>query len=383
MLKMKYDLIVVGGGILGAFHAYHAAKLKKRVLLIEKDYLPVGSTTQNFGQVVPSGLADPWFNYGRRTLEIYRDLQSKADLTLRRQGSIYIASDETEWQILQEMHDIHTQAHYPNVLLSAKGTLAKHPYLKKSYVKGALSYSEDMSVEPRVFIHRLINFLQEQENVVYQKNEAVVKCEESSVGVSLKTAMGNSYAADKVVICSGYVVNLLFADIFKTSGLIISKLQMLQTEPIQQLAMQGNILTGLTIRRYESFATCPSFSKQNTPEHYTELKKWGIHVLFKQAQDGSVIIGDSHEYAPATEAPALGTHTQEFIDALILQEAARIVDFPVHKIAARWAGFYAQHPDDIYEKDVTASIHIRTGIGGKGMSSSAGYAEASIRQLFL
>ncbi len=380
---MKYDLIVIGGGILGAFHAYHAAKLKKRVLLIEKDYIPMGSTTQNFGQVVPSGLAGTWFDYGRRTLEIYRDLQSKADLTLRRQGSIYIASDDTEWQILQEMHDIHSQAHYSNILLSAKGALAKHPYLKKSYVKGALSYSEDMSVEPRMFIHRFINFLQEQENVTYQQSEAVVACEENSMGVTLKTALGNNYTTDKVIICSGYVVNLLFADLFKVSGLIVSKLQMLQTEPIQQLTIPGNILTGLTIRRYESFATCPSFSKQNTPAHYTELKKWGIHILLKQASDGSVIIGDSHEYAPATEAASLGTYTQEFIDTLILKEVARIADFPVHKIATRWAGFYGQHPNDIYEEDVTASIHIRTGIGGKGMSSGAGYAEASIRQLFL
>jgi glycine/D-amino acid oxidase-like deaminating enzyme len=60
----KSDLIVVGGGILGTFHAWHAAALGKKVLLIEKDQYPVNATVRNFGQVVPSGMAADWFQYG-------------------------------------------------------------------------------------------------------------------------------------------------------------------------------------------------------------------------------------------------------------------------------------------------------------------------------
>lgn len=35
-MTTKYDLIVVGGGILGTFHAYHALKRGLKVALIEK-----------------------------------------------------------------------------------------------------------------------------------------------------------------------------------------------------------------------------------------------------------------------------------------------------------------------------------------------------------
>ena len=67
----------------------------------------------------------------------------------------------------------------------------------------------------------------------------------------------------------------------------------------------------------------------------------------------------------------------------MLQEASRIVDFDVRKISQTWAGFYPQHPEkEIVEYDIEGKIHIRTAIGGKGMTSSAGYAEESIRQLF-
>ena len=155
---------------------------------------------------------------------------------------------------------------------------------------------------------------------------------------------------------------------------------MLLAAPVAGLNLPGNILTGLSIRRYEAFQECPSYKPiaANTPDHLVELKKWGIHILFKQATDGSIIVGDSHEYAPATEAEDLGYHTQDFINDLMLAEARRIVTFPL-TIQKTWAGFYSQTPAEIFEHRIDDSIRIITGIGGKGMSSSAGYAEATIK----
>ena len=45
-MKSHFDLIVVGGGIMGTFHAYHAAQRNKSVLLLEKDNFPVGATVR-------------------------------------------------------------------------------------------------------------------------------------------------------------------------------------------------------------------------------------------------------------------------------------------------------------------------------------------------
>lgn len=382
MNTKTYDLIVVGGGILGAFHAYHAAKLGKRVALFEKDSQSAGSTVQNFGQVVPSGLKGPWFGYAVRTLEIYHELQQKADFTLRQHGSVYIASDPDEWQLAQELSEIHSAMSYDNILLTTKGLQNRYPYLQPTYAKGAVFYSRDMSVDPHVFIHRLLAYLHEMENVDVYFGQAVVDCHESSLGVQVRTSWSQTYRASQVVVCSGYVVNLLFADVFAKSGLVISKLQMMQTLPMPDLEMKGNILTGLTIRRYESFEQCPSFSQVTVPFAYEALVRQGIHLLFKQASDGSVIIGDSHEYSPANQAQSLDPVSREEINELILMEAARIVQFPVRAIGKRWTGFYAQHPEGILEVNISDKIHIRTGIGGKGMSSAAGYAEQSIKHLF-
>lgn len=375
-----YDLLVIGAGVLGTFHAYHAAKAGKRVLLLEKDRYPVGATVRNFGQVVPSGLAGRWFDYGRRSLELYREIQQKTDITIRQNGTVYVASEASEWQVANELHDRYSRIGYRSELLSKEQVLAKWPTLRADYVYGGLFFPDELSVEPEQMIHRLIGFVQANLSVDYRPGSVVIGCEPIGDQVRVTLANGQVVDAGRVLVCGGHEVRLLFPEVLAQAGLVVSKLQMLLAEPVAGLSLPGNILTGLTIRRYEAFQECPSY-QQLTPvsPELAELQKWGIHILFKQATDGSIIIGDSHEYAAATAQEDLGYHTQDYINNLMLTEARRIATFPL-TVRKTWAGFYSQTPDEIFEYDVTPNIRIITGIGGKGMSSSAGYAEESIRQ---
>ncbi|WP_420147635.1 TIGR03364 family FAD-dependent oxidoreductase [Spirosoma sp.] len=373
----SYDLIVIGAGTLGTFHAYHAAKAGQRVLLLEKDRYPIGATVRNFGQVVPSGLAGRWFDYGRRSLEIYQEIQQQTDLTVRQNGTIYIASDADEWALANELHDRYQRIGYTSELLSKTQCLVKYPSLQPDYVAGGLYFPQEMSVEPEQMINRLLAYVQQKYSVDYRPGSVVIDAESNSAGVTVTLSNRTQFQGGRVLICSGHEVRLLFPDVLAGANLVVSKLQMLLAEPVAGLELPGNILTGLTIRRYEAFQECPSYANLPTPDNLAELKKWGIHILFKQATDGSIIVGDSHEYAKATEAEDLGYHTQDYINELMLAEAQRIVTFPL-TIRKTWAGFYSQTKDEIFEYDVTDNIHIITGIGGKGMSSGAGFAEATI-----
>lgn len=381
-----YDLIVIGSGALGTFHAYHAARMGKKVLLLEKDNRPVSATVRNFGQVVPSGMGGRWFDYGRRSLEIYGDIQAEHDLTVRQNGSIYVASDEDEWMLANELYDRRRADGYPCELLSKAQTLTRYPLLQPDYVRGALLFPTEVSVEPDQMIHRLIDYVTKKHGVTYWRNSAVIDCQSNYNGAIITLANRRRFQAEKVIICNGSEFRLLFPEVFAESGLVVSKLQMMQTVAMPQVSLPGNILTGLTIRRYESFTECPSYAHVTTATadrspHLAELQKWGIHILFKQALDGSIILGDSHEYAGAATVDDLDFDTKDHINNLMLAEARRIVQFPVDQISRTWAGFYAQTPNEIFEHDVDENIHIVTGIGGKGMTSSAGYAEQKIGQL--
>jgi FAD dependent oxidoreductase TIGR03364 len=378
-----FDLIIVGSGVLGTFHAYNAAKLGKEVLLIEKDQYPIQATVRNFGQVVPSGMGKEWFDLGVRSTEFYKNIQSEFDISVRNNSSVYIASDADEQQLIHELKNEMDSRGYGAELLTPAQCLSKWPTLKKEYCLEGLFFPQEVSVEPEKMIHRLITYCTTKfSNLIYKSSTTIIDCFVSGNIVKIVSNTKEKFTSDKVIICNGGEFKLLFPDLFRSSGIVVSKLQMLRTVPMPQVELEGNILTGLTIRRYESFQECPSYHHIETPENLSELKKWGIHILFKKATDGSFIIGDSHEYADVNHTDDLGFAQNEYINQLMLKEAQRIVRFDVTKIAATWSGYYPQHNEKgIVEIDLEDKIHIRTAIGGKGMTTSAGYAEQSIKKL--
>lgn len=384
MSSRKFDLIVVGAGVLGTFHTYHAAALGKKVLHIEKDQYPVNATVRNFGQVVPSGMPADWFQYGVYSTQLYSKIQSEFNISIRKNGSVYIASDEAEQQLIHELKSVMDDRGYEAHLLTQQQCMEKWPALKASYCREGLFFPQEVSAEPSTMIHRLIEYCRVKfPNLTYKPSTTIINCHISGDDVRVVTHKSEVFIADKVIICNGGEFKILFPDLFRDSGIEISKLQMLRTMPMPEVGLEGNILTGLTIRRYESFSECSSFASLQTPEHLQELKRWGIHILFKKASDGSIIIGDSHEYAGVNDMDDLGFEVKHHVNQLMFKEAQKIVSFDVTAIASTWAGFYAQHPEkDIVEIDIENKIHIRTAIGGKGMTSSAGYAEKSIRKLF-
>ena len=384
MRSPHYDLIIVGAGALGSFHAYHACKKNVKVLLLEKDQYPVGATVRNFCQVVPSGMSrGKWQHYGIRSLEIYKSLQSKFDISVRQHGSVYIASDETELTLINELRDINRKDGYPSMLLKQQDCLEKYPGLKESYCKGAIFFPEEITVEPGKMIHRVIAYMQEQLSLTYQPNTLVSFCDFVNGKCIVEDNLGNAYTSDKVVICNGRDFRNLFPQVFYESDIEVSKLQMMKTVAQAGYTLNGSILTGLSIRRYECFHECPSYEKLKAGEIEERFKKWGIHILFKQATDGSIIIGDSHEYADAREQDKLGFEVNQEINEIIIEEAKRIFDLPNWTMAAYWNGYYRQSKThDQFKKEVATNIHVVTAIGGKGMTGSAGLSEESIKELY-
>ena len=383
-MKTVYDVIVVGSGVLGTFHAYHALQKGLRVAIIEKDKMPKGATIQNFGQVVPSGMDSKWQAYGRESLSIYKEIQSQFDISVRQNGSVYLASNEEEVQLIEELYQINQLNNYQSHLLSKQECLDKYPGLRSDYVKAGLFFPEEVTVEPRTMIYRLQEFMIQQLGLKLITNTSIINCESTTKGVTLLSAANEKFSASKVLICNGNEFKNLFPEVFNTSDLEVSKLQMMQTKPQKNYVLPGSILTGLSIRRYESFYECPSFKAIKARENADALeKKWGVHILFKQAADGSIILGDSHHYADAKNSDDLGFDLDMDIDNFMIQEAKKIIDLPNYDIQNRWYGTYSQcKTKDIFEETIAENIHIITGIGGKGMTGSAGFSKQNINKIF-
>jgi D-hydroxyproline dehydrogenase subunit beta len=383
MIASKYDVVVVGAGILGTFHAHALAKLGKKVAVFEKDSTPREATVRNFGQVVPSGFPNGrWHQYGRFSTELFKSIQAKKDIGIHSNGSLYIASDESEMQLLIELKAQFDATDYPSELLTKEQVRAHSSLLKGDYPVGGLFFKQEVSAESRRLIRSIHDFITETGNVSFFYETAVIETQETTAGVKVKLANGSAVECEKVFICNGRDFQFLYPDIFKQSPIEISKLQMLLSTPIAT-PLPGNILTGMTIRRYESFKECPSYGQLDPKNAHPELAEKGIHILFKQRPDGSIVIGDSHVYADNNTGFDAGFEEEEKINQLIINEAKEIINVPNLQIAATWSGFYAQMKGhgEIFEHTIGSNIHIVTGIGGKGMTASAGYAHEHVQKL--
>lgn len=382
---MTYDLICIGAGALGTFSALHAAMAGQKVLVLERNGKAYEGTVRNFGQCVPSGQALPfWRNYGIKTLEVLKQLDANTDIALRRNGSIYIASDETEMTLLEEMQKMNEQSGYNSRMLSASELHQKYPTLRATYPLGGLEYPDEISLEPRKSIHLIMDYMVKELGVHFLPDRPVIACDESDAGCTVRTSRGEIFSSRSVVLCSGSEFRLLFPEIYEQSGMQISKLQMLLLKAIPGLQLPGNILTGYSIRRYEAFHSCPSYATLcSKPKDNEVEKEWGIHILFKQGIDGSIILGDSHEYAPVTAPEQLDFGINQYVNDLILREARKVMDFPVWNVVSTWNGYYSTHPDGVFTHRAGRNIHIVTGIGGKGMSTGAGFTQEYIQQHIL
>lgn len=388
MRSNEFDVIIVGAGALGIFHAYYCLKAGKTVLLLEKDKKAQEATVRNFGQVVPSGHAPEsrWHHYGRITTALYKEIQEEFLIGIRDNGSCYIAHTESEMAVLEEICQRFRAADYTCDLWTTDQVIRHYPAIHAAYAMGGLFFPQEVSAEPEIMIHKMLEYLtiRFKGQFTARNSCAVIDVLEKQGGCEVITADRSRYTAAHCLICSGRDFKLLFPEIFAQSGLVVSKLNMMAAVPQSGISLPGNILTGLTIRRYESFTTCAAYRQLDPADVPEDCSRYGIHILFKQRVDGSIIIGDSHEYAEITDQDSLGQFYNEMaINDIILREARKIIQLENWKMSQHWTGFYCQHKDGIFVHRITPGIHIVTGIGGKGMTTAAGFAQANTDRLIL
>ena len=403
----KYDLIVIGAGVLGTFHAYHAIKNGLKVALIEQNLQAQDASVRNFGHIIPSAMNTKWQAYGRESMDLYKRLQKDTDISVRQNGSVYIASNNEELQLLEELKQINIHNDYNSKLLTKSECLSAYAGLKESYCKGGLYFPEEITVEPRLMIYKMhVRLKQLGVHMVF--NTKIISCEPLTSCVKIRAANGKAFRTEKVIVCNGHDFKSLYPEKFQQSDLVVSKLQMMQTQAQKNYVLQGSVLSGLAIKNYDAFTECASFAKvkeventinkdfqsndirsdsdsffQNGANGDKTGTKWGVHILFKQAIDGSVIIGNSHEYAMASEADNLSYELNMEIDNYMLSEAKKIMNLPNYTINQRWIGMYSQCKfRDLFQEMVDTNVHVVTGIGSKGITTAAGLAKENIQALF-
>ncbi|GLV53634.1 oxidase [Dictyobacter sp. S3.2.2.5] len=378
------DIIVIGAGVLGTFHAYFAAKKGYKVLLLERNAVPSDASTRNFGMQMQTIVEtnSQWAQFTLDSRAIYQSIQQECEIGVEQRGSLYLASTEAERIVLKEFAGRFAET-YHCVFMEPEEVQRRYPFVQKTYCSGALYSWEDCTLEPRILVQRVIAYASSTMAIDYLPQTQVTEVISSSQGCLVKDAQGNRFSADQVFVCNGSQYQVLFPELFKSSGLKLCKLQMMSTVSQPGTILPHSILSAHSIKRYPAFASCLSYHLLEQQRADADLQKYDIHMLARQSRDGSVILGDSHEYYPLDEmAQDTYEYTNPQITELIVRYAQSMLDLPDWRICRMWNGYYMAHPQlPVYTHTIDNNTHIATGIGGKGMSTGPGFAQHNVARI--
>ena len=365
----KFDVAVVGAGIVGLAIAYTAAKKGQRVAVFERNPRAVGASVRNFGLLWPIGQpGGKLLDRAMRSREVWLEVAQKSGLWLKQNGSLQLAYHDDEWAVLHDFFKNADSAGYQVKLLTANEVSAYSPAVKTQGLKGALWSATECTVTSRQAISQIAEHLEKEMGVEFHFGTAVTHTE--SLGLS---DFYDTWQAERIFICSGAEFETLYPRVFRESGITKCKLQMLRTasQP-KEWDLGASLCAGLTLLHYSSFAHLESLApvRERYDRENSDFSRYGVHVLVSQNRFGEIILGDSHEYG-WDGSP----FDNEEINRLILNYLNTFAHFPNAAIAETWHGVYPKIPGKTeFVLEVEPNVWIVNGLSGAGMTMSFGLA---------
>lgn len=397
------DVAIVGAGVLGLAHAYHAACKGLSVAVIERSSLAQGASIRNFGMLAIVAQAEgEQLDSARRGLKHWQRVASCADIALEQTGCLFLAREQQELQVLHEFVSIRQNrrarrgASCDNTVgerMLRRADVTRYSGMSESAGLLGGAWSDDAwKLDQRSAVAKLALWLKREHGVQFYFESEVTAV--SSIGVStvelqLVSADNSSsglagkhhvHRCSHAIVCSGHEFSTLFPEVFAQNGVSHCELQMLRT-----VAQPGSwqlkpfILGGLSITRYSAFQCCSSLSAliEMQQASQSEYLRHGIHLIACQEIDGSITIGDSHKY---------GTHCSPqrstAIDDLMLSELSKLIALPDMRIAQRWFGYYAHLPgNDVFTLSPFDGVTVATVTNGQGMTHAFALSEDFVAEL--
>jgi FAD dependent oxidoreductase TIGR03364 len=371
--RSRFDLAVIGAGIVGLGHALAAARQGLKVVVIDRDLRANGASIRNFGFITVTGQprGEVW-RLARRARDIWWDIAPGAGiaiehhglaLTLRRPESVAVA----EAFLATEMGE-------GCELLTTAELRSRFPQIAADAALGALVSPHELRVDSVTAVPKLADWLAREHGVTFRMGETALSVESPVVS----TSRGEVFA-DRVVVCPNDDLSTLFPERIEAYALTRCRLSMLR------LASPGfrwpaGVMSDLGLLRYHGYADLPqakALARRIEGEQPRALAH-GVHLIAVQDADGSLVVGDSHHYddLPLPFAPAEA-------EALILQEFEQATGLTPPPVIARWTGVYPISNQRAFLVDKPSpQVRLVIVTSGTGASTAFAIGEATIAELF-
>jgi FAD dependent oxidoreductase TIGR03364 len=355
----RYDLAVVGAGIVGLGHAAAAMERGLTVVVVDRATAITGATVRNFGHVGTTMQTGEGRDYAERARELWLRYAPRAGFWLRPTGSLIVAHAEDELAVLSES--------VPGRLLD--GEAVRHRVPVPGAIGGAF-LPRDLQVDPREAAPRLADYLSRR-GVDFRWRTAALGVEPGT----LHTSRGEISAA-AIVFAVNFDVDHLFPGIAEEHGIVRCGLDMMLADGV---GLGVPLLTGSSLLRYTAFAGTPSVARLRDRLHaeQPELIARDVNQMYTERPDGTLVIGDTH-YRDVTVTP----FQDEAAFELLERRARELFGRSELRIRQRWQGVYASAPQDFLRAAPMDGVRVVSVTTGIGMTTGLGLAESVVSELF-
>jgi FAD dependent oxidoreductase TIGR03364 len=359
-------VVVVGGGVLGTFHAWEGVKRGHQVVQIERELGSRGASVRNFGLVWVSGRSDgAEIAVAQRARELWAEVPN---IGFRPSGSLTVCRTDAELAVAKEAASRQDAAEREFELLDEDETRRRNPALKGDLL-GALWCGRDAIVEPRGVLQQLRTQLEKSGNYQFIKGREVRDVSTNKV----KDDHGETHEADVVILCTGAWHGGLIREIAGELPVRRVRLQMMQTAPLEE-KLTTAVADADSFRYYPAYDGPALDVLKETPQAAVAESN-AMQLLMVQRADGGLTIGDTHEYAEP-----FGFDVQSDPYDYLKNVVEELLGQRMPPIVRRWAGVYSQSTtpgEVVVRREPAPQVHLVTGPGGRGMTMSPAIAETT------
>ena len=363
----KYDVVIVGGGIVGLASAYAAVKKGLSVALVERESQNKDASVRNFGFVTVSGQqrGEHW-QRAMHTRDVWADIAPRAGIDVEHSGLHMLMQRPEAMEVAEAF--LQTEMGESCRLLTQSEIVENVPYLKKGL--GVLYSPHELRVESKTAIGKLANWLNQVYGVDFYNKTTVHSIELPMVHTSRGTLH-----AEHCVVCPGTDLHSLYPVTLAKAKAKLCTLNMMRVMPKKAFKLNAAVMSDLSFARYDGFAQLPEARGliNLLDDIQSAERKAGVHLIVVQSADGSLIIGDSHDYSDR-ELPFRDVR----IDDLITNEFDQMMNIGESDITQHWLGVYPSGDDVVFKASPEKGVVVGTITSGTGASTGFAFGEELI-----
>jgi sarcosine oxidase subunit beta len=310
----RADVVIVGGGIVGASIAYHlAARGVRDVVVLERDELGGGSTTRNAGGVRLQFSTEINVLLSLRSLpRIERFAEEMGiDPHLRQVGYLFLITEERDVAPFEKSLAMQKRLGVPVQRLDASGVDQVFPELRVDDLRFATLCMRDGYCDPTSLLNGYVARAREKGATFREHEPAIAITREADRVTAVRTAEGEIACATVVNAAGAWA-----AEVGQLAGIDIP------IRPLRRQIFVTDPVPGLD----RDFPLTVEFASS----------------LYFHRESGGVLMG----MADPTDGPGFDASVNwDFLPTVVERALYRLPILERAKVKTGWAGFYEDTPD--------------------------------------